>query len=237
MNDVLILGDGLLGNEIYQITGWDYISRKKDNIDINFPTSYIEFLNGYSTVLNCIGYTNTYSDERDEHWNTNFLAVMSLVDILNDLNKKLVHISSDYVYAGSDEFATENDVPVHAKNWYSYTKLLGEGYVQARSKQYLLIRTSFKPHPFPYEKAITTQEGNFDYVNNIAEKIVRLIELNAYGVYNVGRAKMGSIYDLALETRLDVKPLSEKLHPSMPTNITMDISKMIEFLEAHSDEN
>ena len=31
----LILGDGLLGSEIYNQTNWDFISRKKDNIDIS----------------------------------------------------------------------------------------------------------------------------------------------------------------------------------------------------------
>ena len=30
---VLIIGDGLLGSEIIKQTGWDYISRKKDQID------------------------------------------------------------------------------------------------------------------------------------------------------------------------------------------------------------
>ena len=31
---VLILGDGLLGSEIGKQTEWDYISRKKDGIDV-----------------------------------------------------------------------------------------------------------------------------------------------------------------------------------------------------------
>ena len=30
----LILGDGLLGSELIKITKWDYISRKKDGIDL-----------------------------------------------------------------------------------------------------------------------------------------------------------------------------------------------------------
>lgn len=233
MNDVLILGDGLLGNEIHQITGWDCVSRKRNGIDINFPTDYVEFLDGYSQILNCIGYTNTYSNDRDEHWNTNYLAVMNLVDVLNDLNKKLIHISTDYIYCYSNNFATENDVPVHANNFYAYTKLLADGYIQARCKQYLLIRTSFKKSPFKYEYAID-QTGNFDYVDVISKLIVKLIEKNAYGVYNVGTS-MKSMYDLAIQTNLDVKPSDEKIHESMPENITMDISKMTDFLEAHND--
>ena len=30
----LIIGDGLLGNELIKQTSWQYISRKKDGIDI-----------------------------------------------------------------------------------------------------------------------------------------------------------------------------------------------------------
>ena len=37
---VLILGDGILGSEIAQQTGWDYISRKKDNFDIIDKSTY-----------------------------------------------------------------------------------------------------------------------------------------------------------------------------------------------------
>ena len=30
--NVLVLGDGILGSEFVKQTGWDYLSRKKDNI-------------------------------------------------------------------------------------------------------------------------------------------------------------------------------------------------------------
>ena len=31
-NKILVLGDGLLGSEMVKQSGWDYVSRKKDNI-------------------------------------------------------------------------------------------------------------------------------------------------------------------------------------------------------------
>ena len=40
----LILGDGLLGSEIYRQSDWDYISRKKDKIDFREPNSYKNYL-------------------------------------------------------------------------------------------------------------------------------------------------------------------------------------------------
>ena len=40
---IVVLGDGLLGSELVKQTGWDYISRKKDNFDINNPSNYASF--------------------------------------------------------------------------------------------------------------------------------------------------------------------------------------------------
>lgn len=224
----LILGDGLLGSELHKQTGWHYISRKKDGIDFCDLYSYAHMLNGYDTIINCIAYTKTYSEERQRHWDTNFVAVCDLVDYLNKKEKKFCHISTDYVYAGSKENASEEDIPVPARNWYSVTKLLGDGYVQARAKNYLLIRTSFKPYPFPYEKAITTQIGSFDYVDVIAYFVIDLIEGHATGLYNVG-TDTKTIWDLAILTSNPIKS-NNIIHESMPTNVSMNCDKLNIFL-------
>jgi dTDP-4-dehydrorhamnose reductase len=234
-NEIVIFGDGLLGSTIQQITGWDFVSRKNDKVDINNCETYTKFLKYYKQFLNCMACTDTYSNDFDKHWNTNYVAVINLVNLLNRHNKKLIHISTDYVYSGSVSFASEKDVPVHAKNWYSYTKLLGDSYVQAVCKNYLLIRCSFKPRPFPYDKGITNQIGNFDYADVVAEKIVKLIKYNAEGVYNVG-TQMKTQYDLGIKTNPDIEPIKMKIHESMPEDITMNLSKMTNFLEKIKNE-
>jgi len=95
--------------------------------------------------------------------------------------------------------------------------------VQARASNFLLIRTSFKPRPFPYPEAITTQTGNFDYIDVISALIIKLINAGAAGVYNVGTDKK-TIYELAQRTR-NVVPVDRTLHESMPTDITMNVEK------------
>jgi len=229
MSKLLIIGDGLLGTEIRKQTGWDYISRKKDGIDfVNF-NSYQQYLNDYSQILNCVAYTNTYSNERQKHWDTNFRAVIELVDYCTSYGKKLIHISTDYVYSSSRANAAEDDVPVHCRNWYGYTKLLGDGYVQAKARKYLLIRTSYKPRPFPYPNAITTQVGNFDYVDTISKMIIEIINNDAVGIFNVGTDEK-TIYDLARKS-IDVVPINELLHETMPTNTTMKLNKLQRILK------
>ena len=132
-NDILILGDGLLGSEIIKQTDWDYVSRKKDNVDLDEILSIVAS-NDKSIIVNCIANTDTYSNNREKHWSVNYFAVSDLVDICNANNQKLIHISTDYLYSGSNDNASENDVPVHNNTWYGYTKLLGDAHIQLKSK-------------------------------------------------------------------------------------------------------
>lgn len=225
----IVLGKGLLGSEIIKQTGWDCLSRKEHNFDFAIFSSYARWLVNYNTIINCIGYTDTYSQDMLPHWLVNYKAVIQLNNYCSHMGKKLVHISTDYVYSGSISNAKETDVPVHAGNWYSLTKLLADIYIQQNGVDYLIVRCSFKPNPFPYKKAITTQIGNFDYVDIIADLIIKLINKDAKGIYNVGTEKK-SIYELAKITRPDVIPIDEILHASMPRDITMNLDKMKSFL-------
>ena len=74
---VLILGDGLLGSEILKQTEWACISRKRHGFDITDNSTYhlmtkVEFGSiqycPYDVILNCIANTDTYSDNKDAHW-------------------------------------------------------------------------------------------------------------------------------------------------------------------------
>jgi dTDP-4-dehydrorhamnose reductase len=219
---VLVLGDGLLGSEIVKQTEWDFISRKKNNLDIKNFNVWMGMMDSYDIILNCIANTDTYSKDRDDHWELNYKFVYNLIDYCNVLNKKLIHISTDYLYTGSIEKATEEDVPVHCNNWYGYTKLLGDGLVQLLSNDYLICRCTHKPTPFPYENAWSDQIGNFDYVNEISSIIIKLINENNSGVFNVG-TETKTMYALASKTK-NVTPAESPNH--VPKNTTMSLDKL-----------
>jgi dTDP-4-dehydrorhamnose reductase len=225
----VVLGYGLLGKEIVSQTGWDYIERKKDKFDFTDISTYVTKIYKYDTIINCIANTDTYSIDKESHWNINFCGVIQLADYCNRTKRKLVHISTDYIYTASVPDATEEDIPVHNKCWYTYTKLLADGYIQAAMKNYLIIRTSFKPRPFPYPKAIQTQCGNFDYTDVIADYIIKLINKNACGIFNVG-TETKTVYELAIKTKANVILSAGTLNKDMPENITMNLDKMKEFL-------
>lgn len=219
---VLVLGDGLLGSEIIKQTGWEYLSAKKDEIDVvDDFYGLIEKIDDIKpdVLVNCIGYTNTYDPEREKHWEINYKFVVFLVQYCDSRDIKLVHISTDYIYANSKNRRSEEDIPVHQETWYSYTKLLADAYVQL-TDNYLMFRCSFKPKPFPYEKAFGNVRGNFDYVDVLAKQMIDLINENRMGIWNIGTAYK-SVVDLAKQTKPDIGDwFSDKL-PS----INMDLNK------------
>jgi hypothetical protein len=220
--NVLILGDGLLGSEIENQTGWDCISRKRNNFSIDDFEDFIPKFK-YDVIINCIANTDTYSSEYESHWDINYKFVHNLINFCNENNIKLVHISTDYLYTGSVNNASELDVPVHCNTWYGYTKLLSDGLVQLLSKNYLLIRCTHKPTPFPYEKAWVDQIGNFDYVNVISELIIKSINEELKGLYNLG-TNVKTMFELGIKTNNVTKDFSPF---NVPKNTSMNVNKLM----------
>ena len=218
----LILGYGLLGKELVKQTNWDYLTYEKDGIDANNFKTFIEPLSKADTIINCIGYTKTYDEERENHWNVNYKFVADLVDYCTANNKKLVHVSTDYVYANSTDDNNEFDIPVHQETWYAYCKLLADGYVQLRATNYLMFRCSFKPKPFPHNLAYSNVLGNFDYVDVVAKQMIDLINEERTGIWNIG-TRYKTIYELAIQTKIDIKEITP-LTPLIPS-ISMCLRK------------
>jgi dTDP-4-dehydrorhamnose reductase len=222
MKKILVLGDGLLGKEIVKQTGWQYVSRKCNNFDINKIQESLKNFD-IDIIVNCIANTDTYSKDKESHWDVNYKFLSNLINYCNQKSIKLVHISTDAVYFNSINNATEQDIPIHGNNWYGYTKLIGDALVQLQSNNYLLIRCQHKPTPFPYEAAWMNQIGNFDYVDVISSLICKLIKTEQSGLFNVG-TEIKTMHELAKSTN----PLVNKsFTPSyVPTNTSMNIDKI-----------
>ena len=217
----IVLGDGLLGSEIVKQTGWDFVSRKKDNIDISVPFTYQHNIVDYNVIVNCIAFTKTYSTDKESNWKVNVEFVNDLITFCNIHNKKLVHISTDYVYANSVKPASETDLPIPVNTWYGYSKLLGDQLIELRSKNYLICRLSHKPFPFPYKEAWTDMYTNGDYVDVISSMVIKLINKGSSGIFNVG-TRPKTIYELALESS-NILPIFKPDY--VPGNTIMNIDK------------
>ena len=225
----VILGNGLLGSELAKQTGWDILSRSVDGIDLTDITTWTHKLLPYDTIINCIAYTNTYNTNKKLHWDINYKAVVDLIDYCNNHNKKLVHVSTDYVYANSIDTPNEEDTPVHQETYYAYTKLLADGYIELKGKNYLILRGTHKPTPFPYEGAWTNHLGNFDYIDVIVDLYIKLIKKDAKGLFNVG-TEFKSMYRLAQRTKPNVLPIYNT-DLKVPLSVKMNVSKLNKFLD------
>jgi dTDP-4-dehydrorhamnose reductase len=224
---VLVLGKGKLGGEIVKQTGWDYLCRAEHEITIDNFDEWKNRMDEYDVVVNCIANTDTYSDNKEKHWKANYELVTFLAEYCDDNNKKLVHISTDYLYQNSVSEAKETDECEFEHTWYMLTKLLADEYLKEHAKNYLICRLSHKPYPFPYDSAWVDVVTNADYTPVISELVIKLIEGDAEGVYNVGTEKK-TIYELASRTNKNVKEIFSP--PHVPKDISMNISKMENFL-------
>jgi dTDP-4-dehydrorhamnose reductase len=150
---------------------------------------------------------------------------------------KLIHISTDYVYSFSPQNAKETDLPVPLPNWYGHSKVVADSLIQAifpDERSYLILRGTFKPTPYTNEKAWYNLTGNFDYVDVMASLMIKLIENDAYGIYNVGTEKK-NLYELAKRTKPDVRMDDGSYSVNgyhRPYNTTMNLTKMNEFFDA-----
>jgi dTDP-4-dehydrorhamnose reductase len=224
---VIVLGKGKLGGEIVKQTGWDYLCRAEHEITIDNFKDWKNRMNEYDVVVNCIANTDTYSDDKEKHWKANYELVTFLAEYCDDNAKKLVHISTDYLYQNSVDDAKEEDEPLFEHTWYMFTKLLADEYLKEHAKNYLICRLSHKPYPFPYDSAWDDVITNADYTPVISGLVIKLIKNGAEGLYNVGTERK-TVYELAQRTNKNVNKIVSP--PHVPKNISMNISKMNNFL-------
>lgn len=219
---VLVLGDGLLGSEIVRQTNWDVASRKLGTLDIYDFSKLLDLTYGYDTIVNCIANTDSYATNGNEHWDVNYRFAADISDLCNTESKKLVHISTEFVYANNPTPPTEEDLPMPDNTWYAYTKLLADEYIKLTNSNYLICRELHKPNPFPYSQVWDVQTSG-DSVEKIAGLIIELVNKNAWGVFNVGT---GDKYLDALA------PFSTKIPaPShVPKDTRMNLDKLNKFL-------
>ncbi len=194
-------GSGLLGKQLLPLmqaeNGDGYLF---DRVYIDTPshqeldiTKEIAPNQKYDLIIHSAAYTDVVGAETNHEacFDTNVMGVYNLLMAYPDT--PIVYISSEYAYK-----------PV---NYYSKTKLLGEVVVKQLAKRYFIIRTLFKPTPFPFPKAFVDQYTQGDYVDRIAPMIKREImhwltkDKSKFMYVGTGRK---TIYDLAKRTRPDV---------------------------------
>lgn len=96
-------------------------------------------------IINCAAMTNVDGCEtaRDTAFKANAIGPRNLAIASREMSAKLVHVSTDYVFAGDGNRAyTEFDEPAPVSA-YGRSKLAGERFVQEFGDRYFILRTAW----------------------------------------------------------------------------------------------
>ena len=171
MNNILITGsNGQLGSELRVISpnypNNNFLFTDVKQLDITNHKTVKEIVQ-INKIINCAAYTAVDKAESEfELANAiNHLAVANFAQIAKDNNIKLIHISTDYVFDGTNHKPyLETDSP-NPQSVYGKTKLDGELAMQRiNPANSIIIRTSWV-----YSK----------YGNNFVKTMLRLAEIRA----------------------------------------------------------
>lgn len=253
MSKALIFGsNGLLGQSLikkfspdFQIIG---ASIEPDNFvnDIDMTYQCIDMANRSEMhsllvneqpdlVINAAAFTDVdkCEIEREMCWNVNVRAVENIVE--SNLNPKavIVHMSTDYVFDGTEPPYREVDTPNPRGN-YARSKMASENIIKASQYEYLIIRTqvlygtgnNIRPNFVTWvidqlEKGqkinvVTDQIGNPTFNNDVSEVVYRLLKSDNYGLFHVSGSVSISRYDFAHKIA-DIFELDKNLIKSITT--------------------
>ena len=149
---VLITGsNGQLGSEIRDLAAkykkLDFVFKDISGLDIcnfNLLKSFITD-NNISAVINCAAYTAVDKAEEDTiiAKKINYQGVLNIVNALQTVNGKLIHISTDYIFDGNHFLPYKESDPVSPIGVYGETRRAGELAVINSGLDAIVIRTSW----------------------------------------------------------------------------------------------
>ena len=237
--NILITGsNGQLGSEIRELSSnysYNFFFTDRNNIDITSKDSIRSFCqtNNINVIINCAAYTAVDKAESDE-LNADLInrkAVKKLALVSQELNIKLIHISTDYVFDGRNFKPYCEEFQTNPQGVYGKTKLAGENEMRdINPKNSIIIRTSWVYSSFGNnfvktmlrlgkEKkelgVIFDQVGTPTYARDLALTILNIIPQitnEKVEIYNYSNEGVLSWYDFAKEIMRMAK-LNCKINP------------------------
>lgn len=178
-------------------------------------TAWFESHERYDVVINCAAMTNVDGCEADfaSAFSANALGPMNLARACAQTDTTLVHVSTDYVFSGSQEGErTEADTPCPISA-YGRSKLAGEGLALSGNPRTHVVRTAWlygegKNFVATMLRLASThgevtvvddQLGNPTSADDLAGEILRIALTDAYGVWHCTNEGICSWADLAEE--------------------------------------
>jgi dTDP-4-dehydrorhamnose reductase len=224
---VLVIGsEGQLGSEFKKISKsyknffWVFSSFKSLNLsELSSINAYLNKINP-SKIINCAAYTDVDKAEVESELaeTINYKAVGAISRWTNENNKKLIHISTDYVFDGLSNIPFSENSKTNPVNEYGISKLKGEQVCLQNDPSSIIIRTSWLYSSFGKNfvktmidlmkknnsvKVVNDQIGSPTYAYDLAKAIIEIImnSKNKSGLFHYSNEGEISWYEFARSIR------------------------------------
>ena len=240
MYNILVTGgNGQLGSELKEIApnhqDYNFLFTDVKDLDITNHTTVAAFIesNNITVIINCAAYTAVDKAESEPELSDaiNHLSVANFAQIAKDKNIKLIHISTDYVFDGTNyKPYEETDIP-NPKSVYGKTKLDGElAMQQINPPNSIIIRTSWVYSKFGNNfvktmlrlaetrdeiSVVADQIGSPTNARDLAKTILTIlhkIKNESVEVYHYSNKGVCSWYDFA-KAIFEIKNITLKVNP------------------------
>lgn len=249
MNILVIGASGQLGQELRVVaegSAQHYTFASRSELDVTDQLAIRHFVQDHhiDTIINCSAYTavDRAEDEPEEADCINHQAVAALAALAKAQGLYLIHISTDYVFAGdSHRPITEEETP-RPQSVYGRTKLLGEDAIRRAGCRALILRTSwlYSTYGANFLKTVCRlmqerqelsivfdQIGTPTYARDLARFIVSYLEQDKgtrqEGTYHFSDEGVASWYDFAEAIRhrmgysCQLHPIRSEQYPTKAT--------------------
>jgi dTDP-4-dehydrorhamnose reductase len=221
-------GGGLLGSEFKKILpDINYPSHKE--FDVTNCAQMQQYLEAHpcDLIIHAAAFISPPAIDKDpsKAIEVNIIGTSNVVRLCMQHGARLIYVSTDYVFKGDRGNYAETDA-VYPVNKYAWSKLGGECAAAMYDKA-LVVRTTFGPNVFPFEKAFVDQWTSRESVTAIAEKISKLVDKDVTGVIHVGgRRRTVFEYARSLDATRRVGELSVRDVPfTVPVDTSMNCDK------------
>ena len=246
MTTILITGsNGQLGNEMQQAAvrfpDFNYIYTDVAELDICDKGALDAFVkaNNVNVIVNCAAYTAVDKAEDDVElcYKINRDAVRNIAEVATENKVKVVHVSTDYVFDGTNYLPYTEDMPVCPATVYGKSKLEGEQALLENCKESVILRTAWLYSSFGNNfvktmiklgnerdslGVIFDQVGTPTYAADLADAILQLLSNETFvpGIYHFSDEGVCSWYDFTktihrmANITCDVKPIETKDYPA-----------------------
>jgi len=249
MNILVIGASGQLGQELRvaaEGSAQHYTFASRSELDVTDQLAIRHFVQDHhiDTIINCSAYTavDRAEDEPEEADRINHQAVAALAALAKAQGLYLIHISTDYVFAGdSHRPITEEETP-RPQSVYGRTKLLGEDAIRRAGCRALILRTSwlYSTYGANFLKTmchlmqerqelsiVFDQIGTPTYARDLARFLVSYLEQDKgtrqEGTYHFSDEGVASWYDFAEAIRhrmgysCQLHPIRSEQYPTKAT--------------------